>query len=119
MERSLYERLGGRAGIQALIHDIIDLHVQSPVVGPRFRHLDLPTLKGHAADFFCAGTGGPETYSGREMREAHRGLNISEQEFVAVLDDILAALDKHAVGARERQEVLSVLYSMKGDIVRV
>jgi hemoglobin len=53
------------------------------------------------------------------MRTAHAGMNISEQEFVAALDDILAALDKNGVGPGERQELLSVLYSMKADVVRV
>lgn len=95
-------------------------HLANPIVGVRFRHVrDLEALKAHAVDFFCAGSGGTETYSGRDMRVAHAGMNISEQEFVATLDDILAALDKNGVGPQERQEVLAILYSLKDDIVRV
>ena len=117
---SLYERLGGRTRITGFIADVIANHLANPIVGVRFRHVrDLEALKAHAVDFFCAGSGGTETYSGRDMRVAHAGMNISEQEFVATLDDILAALDKNGVGPQERQEVLAILYSLKDDIVRV
>ena len=118
-ELSLYERLGGRPRITAIMNDVIANHLANPTVGPRFRHVvDLDALKAHAVDFFCAGSGGTDTYSGRDMSAAHAGMNISEQEFVATIDDILAALDKHGVGAPERREVLAILYSMKDDIVR-
>lgn len=53
------------------------------------------------------------------MLTAHRGMNISEEEFVAVLDDIMEALDAHNVGQREREELLMISYSLKPEIVRV
>lgn len=46
-------------------------------------------------------------------------MNISEQEFLGVLDGIMAALDKNGVGEREKQEMLSIAYSLKGGIIRV
>ncbi|OZA30122.1 MAG: group 1 truncated hemoglobin, partial [Hydrogenophilales bacterium 17-61-9] len=61
----------------------------------------------------------PETYTGRDMRTAHKGMNISEQEYVAVVDDILGAMDKNNLGADEKKDVLAILYSLKGDIIRV
>ena len=61
----------------------------------------------------------PETYTGKDMLSAHRGMNISNDEFVGVIDDVLAALAKNGVGKGEQDEVLSILYSMKGEIVRV
>jgi hemoglobin len=120
MGQSLYERLGRRDQIAAIVDDLVDLHLKSPVVGPRFRAVkDLKQLKEHAVNFFCAGSGGSETYVGRDMRTAHTGMNISEQEFVAVLDDALMALDKNNVGPQERQEVLAILYSLKNEVVRL
>ena len=53
------------------------------------------------------------------MLTAHTGMNINDEEFVAVCDDVLAALDKNNVGQKERDEVLCILYSMKADIVDV
>jgi hemoglobin len=46
-------------------------------------------------------------------------MNISDAEFVAVLDDILEAMAKHGIGEREKAEVLAIAYSMKGEIVHV
>lgn len=103
------------------MNDVITKHLANPVVAPRFAALDaerLEELKGHAIDFFCMGWGGPEQYAGRDMRTAHTGMNISGEEFVAVLDDILAALDENGVGQQERQEILATLYALKGEVVR-
>lgn len=118
---TLYERLGGRTKLTAIVDSIIRNHVANPIIAPRFTNpkVDLEKVQKHALDFFCAGAGGPETYSGRDMRSAHTGMNISEQEFIAGIDDILAALNEHGVGAQERQEVLAILYSLKSEIVRV
>jgi len=46
-------------------------------------------------------------------------MNISEQELVAVIDDIVKAMEMHQVGPQEKGEVVAILYSLKGDIVRV
>lgn len=116
---TLYARLGAFDGIEAIANEIVDLHAENPVVRNRFTGADLPQLKAHARDFICAGTGGPETYQGREMLEAHRHMNISEQEFLAVVDDVLEALARNDIGKREQDEMLAILYSMKGDIIRV
>lgn len=119
---TLYQRLGGRPRIESIMNDVIARHLENPVLAPRFRNLGserLEQARHLGTDFFCMGTGGPEPYTGRDMRTAHTGLNISEQEFVAALDDILASLDKHGVGTQERQEILATLYSLKGEIVRL
>jgi len=46
-------------------------------------------------------------------------MNISAQEFMAVLDDALIALEKNNIGQREKEEVLFVLYSMRNDVVLI
>lgn len=116
---SLYERLGGTEGITQIASDAVDLHMQNPRISPRFAASDAAALKKTLAAFFITGTGGPNVYEGKDMLSAHKGMNIDEAEFIAVLDDALAALDKNNVGQAEKQEVLFVLYSMKGDVVRV
>lgn len=116
---TLYERLGGRPRIETIMNDVVARHLANPIIAPRFAKVDLEKLKGHAIDFFCMGCGGPESYTGRDMRTAHTGLNINEQEFVAAIDDILAALDAQHVGAQERQEILATLYSLKNEVVRL
>jgi len=116
---SLYERLGGSDGIRAIAGDLVDLHLRNPRIAPRYAASDVARVKEAAASFFITGSGGPSVYQGKDMLSAHRGMNIDEAEFVAVLDDALEALDNNGVGQREKEEVLYILYSMKSDIVRV
>ncbi|HET9820313.1 MAG TPA: group 1 truncated hemoglobin [Burkholderiaceae bacterium] len=119
MSASLYERLGGESRIAAIVDDLVDRHAASPVTAPRFRGKDLPQLKKLATQFFCMGTGGPQRYEGRDLRAAHAGMNVSEQELVSVIDDAVAAMQGHGVGAAEVHEVVGILYSLKGDVMRL
>jgi hemoglobin len=120
MSKSLYERLGGARGISAIVEDVVARHLANPLVQTRFRNVeDLDHLKKMAVEFFAAGAGGPEKYTGKDMRAAHKGMNISEQEYLAVMDDIMEALDKHAIDEATKKDVLAILYSLKGEIIRV
>ena len=116
---SLYERLGRRDGIARITRTLISNHLANPLVRTRFENSDMARVEQHAVEFFCAGAGGPETYGGRDMLTTHRGMNISEQEFVAVVDDAVAALDSHGIEPATRSDVLAILWSLKGEVVRV
>ena len=117
---SLYDRLGGAPGIAGIVDDVMAAHLENPVVKTRFENIeDMEHAKKMATEFFAAGSGGPEKYTGRDMRETHRGMNISEQEYLAVVDDIMGALGKHGVDEATQKDVLAILYSLKGDIIRV
>ena len=122
--RSLFQRLGGSRGIATLVEDIVGMHMENPVIGARFRpYLELPeklsAAKKHLCAFLEAGSGGHAQYTGRPMRDAHRGMNISEVEYVAALDDILAVLRKHAIDEQTQKDVLAIAYSLKSDIMHV
>ncbi|MCK5263188.1 MAG: group 1 truncated hemoglobin [Gammaproteobacteria bacterium] len=119
MSKSLFERLGGNDGITKIANDIIDNHLANKAIANRFAESDIPALKHAAATFFITGTGGDNIYKGKDMLAAHKGMNISALEFMAVLDDALAALDKNNIGQREQEEVLFILYSMRSQIVLV
>jgi hemoglobin len=124
MGKSLYERLGGAGGIAALVDDIVEAHMENPLIKARFlpyrEQTDtLAKVKQHTCDFFGAGSGGPEVYSGRSMRDTHRGMNISDEEYAAVVDDIMGTLKKHKIDEETRREVKTIVDSLKGDIVGV
>ncbi|MES2889002.1 MAG: group 1 truncated hemoglobin [Pseudomonadota bacterium] len=117
---SLYERLGRFDGITRIVHDVMANHLANPAVRTRFEaSKDLDHAKKMAVEFFCAGCGGPERYTGRDLLVAHQGMNISEQEYMAAMDDILAALAKHEIDSGTQGEVTAILYSLKGQIIRV
>ncbi|MDE2236133.1 MAG: group 1 truncated hemoglobin [Gammaproteobacteria bacterium] len=120
MTASLYQRLGDAQGISKIVDNIVAAHLRNPLVNPRFKHVkDLDHLEEMARQFFSSGSGGPETYSGKDMRTAHTGMNISEQEYLAVMDDIIDALDKQKLDQATKNDVIAILHSLIGDIIRV
>lgn len=116
---TLYERLGGSEGIASITSDAVDQHLKNPIVSVRYKYADISNVKKRAFELLAMGTGGPETYTGRNMLDTHRGMNISEQEFMEVIDDILNALEMNNIKQKEKDEVLAMLYSMRKEIVRV
>ena len=120
MMESLYERLGGSEGITRIASDALDNHLENPRIKARYEQLEnLEAVRAGAANFFISATGGPDVYEGRNMLETHKGMNIDESEFMAVIDDILDALNKNSIAQREQEEVLFALYSMRREIVLV
>ncbi|MEH0154694.1 group 1 truncated hemoglobin [Limibacter armeniacum] len=121
---SLYDRLGKLEGITALVDDIIDAHMNNPVVKARFLPLkDDPVhfeeVRLHLITFLASGSGGPEAYTGKDMLTAHRGMNISEAEYMNVVDDILSVLDKHGKDEETKKDILAIAYSLKEQMIRV
>jgi hemoglobin len=120
-KETLNDRLGGEKKIRAIVTDAVSLHHQNPAIKTRFDNAKKSDteLVDLLTDLVCFGTGGPQEYKGMSMPDAHKGMNISEAEFVAVLDDILEALTSHEIGEREKAELLALAYSMKNDIIRL
>ena len=121
---TLYQRLGGSSGINALVTDIVALHMENPVIRARFRpYLETPEkleiTKKHLCAFLEAGSGGTAKYTGRTMQDTHRGMNINEAEYIATIDDILAALRKHRIDEQTQKDVLAIAYSLKGEILHL
>jgi hemoglobin len=117
MSSTLYERLGGASGVEAIANEVVDRHFANPIIKTRFIGHEIAELKVLSRDFFSAGTGGPNHYAGRDMRTAHVGLNLNERELVAVIDDVLVTLDAHEIDAGTRAEILAILYSFKDEIL--
>lgn len=121
---SLFERLGGSSGIGALVEDIVGRHMEHPSLRVRFRpYLDTPDkleiTKKHLCAFLEAGSGGTAQYAGRTMQQAHRGMNITEAEYVAAIDDILSSLRARHIDDQTQKDVLGIAWSLKGDILHV
>lgn len=82
-----YDRLGGRAGIQAAVDVFYDEHaVNDPVLGPIFVGRDLPRIKGHMVFFLASITGGKEIYTGRDIGEVHQDLGLGDEHVDRVRD---------------------------------
>jgi hemoglobin len=116
-EASLYDRLGGQPAITTVVDDFIGNVAADSRINGRFAGANIPRLKQLLVEQICAASGGPCTYTGRDMVSAHRGMNISEGEFNALVGDLVKSLDKFKVPAKEKGELLSALGAMKPDIV--
>lgn len=116
-EQNLYQRLGGQAAISAVVDEFVTNVAADSRINGFFAHTDIPRLKRLLVEQICAGTGGPCTYTGRSMKATHAGMGVTEAHFNALVEDLVKALDKLGVPAREKNELLGILGPMKGDIV--
>jgi hemoglobin len=121
---SLFDRLGGSSGIERIVDEVAGRHLENPAIAARFRvYLEQPQklhdLKTHLARFLEMGSGGPQRYEGRDMRSTHAGMNISPAEYMAAIDDIVAALEHAGIDEETRKDVLAMAWSLKGDIMCV
>ncbi len=119
MERSLYERLGGMGSIAAVVDDFRDRVAKDDRINQKFAKTDLVRLKKMLIDQVCEAAGGPCTYTGRSMKEAHAGMRVTSGEFDALVEDLVATLNHFKVGKTEQGEILGVLGPLKSDIVEV
>lgn len=114
---SLYDRLGGKGAITAVVDDFIGNVASDERINGRFSTTDIPKLKRNLVDQVCAATGGPCTYSGKDMKAAHTAMRIQDAEFGAMVEDLIKTLNKFKVGKKEQDELLGALGGMKKDIV--
>ena len=122
-EKSLYERLGGESAITAVVDDFTSRAAADPKVnflrGGKYATIDVPKFKKHLVNLVASVTGGPQKYTGRDMKTLHKGMGISDQEFDALAADLVASLDKFKVPAKEKGELLKIVGSTRADIVEV
>ncbi len=114
---SLYERLGGTGPITAVVGKFVTIVAGDKRINGYFAKADIPNLKRKLVDMVCQASGGPCTYTGKSMKEAHHGMGVTGAAFNALVGDLIEALDTFNVPEKEKGELLSVLGPMKGDIV--
>ncbi len=122
VEISLFNRLGGTDGISSIVDDIVQAHLDNPVINHVFLPLkDDPehfeSFKTHVKEFLSAGTGGDAAYTGKDLPTAHKGLNTTEKEFLSAVDDILMVLTKHNIDEETKKDMLYILYSTKAAVI--
>jgi hemoglobin len=120
--KPLYDRLGGKKAIIAVVDEFVSIVAADGRINGFFKKAAsdpkaLASFKGKLVDQICQGTGGPCKYKGKDMKSAHMGMGISGGDFGALVEDLIAALNKFNVPEAEKNELLSILGPMKGDIV--
>jgi hemoglobin len=116
-QKSLYERLGGKDAITAVVDDFVGNVAADKRINGYFAKANIPNLKRNLVDQICAATGGPCTYTGKDMKSAHKGMGISDADFNALVEDLQKALNKFKVPDKEQGELLGALGALKPQIV--
>lgn len=115
--KPLYDRLGGKGAITAVVETFVRNVCGDKRINGFFSSTDLTKLKMHLVNQICEATGGPCKYTGRSMKETHAGMGVHDADFGALVEDLVKALDHHKVGKTDKDELLGVLGPMKSDIV--
>jgi len=121
-EKSLYDRLGGKKAITAVVDEFVARVAADKRINGYFGKTAsdperMKTFKNNLVNQICAASGGPCTYTGKDMKSAHMGMGISGADFNALVEDLVGALDKFKVGEAEKNQLLGVLGPMQGQIV--
>lgn len=114
---SLYDRLGGEAAIKAVVDEFVANVAADTRINKWFENANIDRLKGHLVNQIGQASGGPQVYTGRDMRTTHAGMGIDGPAFDALVENLVKALDKFAVPEQEKNELLGVLGPMRSDIV--
>lgn len=122
-EKSLYERLGGQPAVDAVASGLVDRILADNRVNKWFGHAasspeNTKAYKAKLAAFICVAVGGPCKYTGMDMTEAHKNRGVTSDAFEAVAQDLVAQLDQLKVPEREKNEVMTLVKSLKPSIVQ-
>ncbi len=115
---TLFASLGGESAIKAVVKDFVEEEVaKDDRINAFFKNADIPGLEKKLYEQICAAAGGRCTYTGKDMKTAHAGMNVKESDFNALVEDLVKTLDKFHVKDADKQTLLGVLGPMKSDIV--
>jgi len=119
---ALFDRLGGRGAIVSVVDTFVANVAGDARINKRFARVAgdaaaLSQFKGKLVDQICQATGGPCTYTGLDMKTAHQGMNLTDGDFDALVEDLVKSLDAHKVPQAEKDELLGMLGPMRADIV--
>ena len=117
---SLYKRLGGYDAIAAVVDDFVPRLVNDPQLGKFFAGHGVDSkkrIRQLVVEQLCEACGGPCFYIGRSMKAAHGGLGITESDWQAAVNHLVAVLTKFSVPQKEKDELLAIATSLKPDIV--
>lgn len=116
-KKLLFDRLGGKGAIEAVIDGFLGRVAGDELINSGFAVGHVPRLRQRLVELVCAASGGPCTYSGRDMGTVHAGMKITGAQFDALVGHLVATLDKFKVPAGEKGELLGLLGPMRSSIV--
>lgn len=114
---ALYQALGSRPGVAALTDDFVDRLLADRRMNPFFKDAELPKLREQLADQFCAVSGGPCRYGGKDMKKAHEGVDITKADFNALVEVLQQAMEARGIAFATQNRLLARLAPMHREVV--
>ena len=115
--KPVFDQFGGKVGLVALMDDFMANLMADPRTRPFFEPVDREHVKAELVDQFCVILDGPCTYTGKNMAQVHRGLDIHRSQFNALVEDLQKAMDKHGIPFRAQNKLLARLAPMHREVV--
>lgn len=116
---SVYEAIGGETAVNAAV----DVFYRKVLVDDRisafFDTVDMEAQHTKQKAFLTMVFGGPNNYTGKDMREAHAGMNLTEEHFVAVAEALISTLNELKVPQVNIDEIVGIALSVKDDVLNV
>jgi hemoglobin len=114
---TMYQEFGGQAGIHQVVDDFVSVVSADPRINGYFAHAHIAHLKYELNQQFCSLLNGPCTYSGKDMKSAHTGMNITQAAFNALDEDLNTAMDKNNIPIGAQNYLTGKLAPMEQPIV--
>jgi hemoglobin len=124
-KKPLWDRLGGEKGVRAVVREFLMTAAKDPKANvDRGGNYPLTKERGErleqlAVELISSVSGGPLKYTGRDMKNTHQGMKITDAEFDAVAGHLVAALKKFEVPQADIDELIAAIAPTKKDIVEV
>lgn len=114
--RDLYQQLGERSGIAAIVEDLLFLIVDDDRINQQFKGMDVARFHRNLTDQLCQLSGGPCTYSGGEMRELHADMAITDTQFNALAENLILAMEQNDIATGAQNRLLKRLIPLYPDV---
>ena len=116
-ETTIYDAIGGEDALIKVVDDFYVRVLGDPALAGFFAGANMTRLKGRQAEFFAAALGGPHTYTGASMRDAHRGRGIGQEHFDLVAGHLTESLRAAGVPAGLVAQIIGAIAPLAPDIV--
>jgi hemoglobin len=114
---SLYRDLGGGEGIARFVAAAVASAHSHPKIAVLFEDADDENLRQQLEDKICTLAGGPCTYEGLDMQEAHSGMEITEAEFDIFVELVIDAMEDAGIPHSARNRLLARLAPLREDVI--
>jgi hemoglobin len=117
-ESSLYHKLGGKAAIDAAVESFYVKVLADARIKDFFSDINMTAQRRKQKAFLSAAFGGPEPWTGKDMRKAHENLpGLNETHFNAVAENLQKTLEELKVPKDLIDQVMAIAASTKNDVL--